>query len=376
MALVRVFISSVRGGLEAERDALPGLVKAIGHEPVRFEDFTAQPDPSRQACMDGVDGSDAYMLLLGPRYGHTFPDTGQSPTHDEYMRARIRGIPKLVFLKEGPTAEPEQAKLIEQIRDYASGSFYDSFSGVADLLEKVAQAIRGLESGPTALTWEPLPGPPDFTWRSDWADPRQGHSRDDPIVELHAMPLPSTPIPARILSTSHQRLINALRQHGSVAAHTGLQPEVAGTGVTIAVPDERHYRYDELRPRQLRGVRLDRSGQVSVWWTLPRDTMGGILNEADLVEAFTEYLRWMGAIGVEPEPRYAVAAGVAGFIINIAEGPLSTQPRNSATFGSMSDEPVRVLPDESVSSAVFDRGAPEVATDLTHKLLAGFRSRC
>jgi len=38
--LVRVFISSVRRGLEAERDALPGLVKAIGHEPVRFEDFT------------------------------------------------------------------------------------------------------------------------------------------------------------------------------------------------------------------------------------------------------------------------------------------------------------------------------------------------
>lgn len=197
LALVRVFISSVRGGLEAERDALPGLVKAIGHEPVRFEDFTAQPDPSRQACMDGVDSSDAYLLLLGPRYGHTFPDTGQSPTHDEYMRARARGIPKLVFLKEGPTPEPEQAKLIEQIRDYASGSFYDTFSGVADLLEKAAQAIRGLESGPSALTWEPLPDPPDFSWRSDWADPRQGQSRDDPIVELHAMPLPSTPIPGR-----------------------------------------------------------------------------------------------------------------------------------------------------------------------------------
>ncbi len=78
-----------------------------------------------------------------------------------------------------------------------------------------------------------------------------------------------------------------------MAAHTGLQPEVADTGVTVTVPDERHYRYDEARPRQLRGVRLDRSGQLSAWWTLPRDTMGGILNQTDLVEAFTEYLRWM-----------------------------------------------------------------------------------
>lgn len=160
-----------------------------------------------------------------------------------------------------------------------------------------------------------------------------------------------------------------------MAAHTGLQPEVADTGVTVTVPDERHYRYDEARPRQLRGVRLGRSGQLSAWWTLPLDTMGGILDQTDLVEAFTEYLRWMGVVGVEPERRYAVAAGVTGSMINIVEGPMSTHSRSSATFGSMSDEPVRVLPDESVSAAAFDRGAREVATDLTHKLLAGFRSR-
>jgi hypothetical protein len=55
---MRVFISSVRRGLEEERDALPGLIAAIGHTPVRFEDFTAQTVPSREACLQGVKSSD------------------------------------------------------------------------------------------------------------------------------------------------------------------------------------------------------------------------------------------------------------------------------------------------------------------------------
>jgi hypothetical protein len=39
---MQVFVSSVRHGLEEERDALPGLVAAIRYVPVRFADFAAQ----------------------------------------------------------------------------------------------------------------------------------------------------------------------------------------------------------------------------------------------------------------------------------------------------------------------------------------------
>ena len=42
---MRIFVSSVRVGLEQERDSLRGLILALGHEPVLFEDFTAQPVP-------------------------------------------------------------------------------------------------------------------------------------------------------------------------------------------------------------------------------------------------------------------------------------------------------------------------------------------
>jgi hypothetical protein len=64
---VIVFISSVRRGPEEERDALPGLILALGHEARRFEDLTAQAIPSREVCLRGVENAD--VLLLGPHYG-------------------------------------------------------------------------------------------------------------------------------------------------------------------------------------------------------------------------------------------------------------------------------------------------------------------
>ncbi len=110
-----IFISSVRSGLEEERDALPGLVRALGHEPIRFEDFSAQSAPSRQACLDQVLASDAYLLILGPHYGTVFPETGQSPTHDEWIAAEQAGIPRFVFRKTGVDLDAEQQAFLAKL---------------------------------------------------------------------------------------------------------------------------------------------------------------------------------------------------------------------------------------------------------------------
>lgn len=96
-------ISSVRRGLEAERDALPGLITALGHKPIRFEDLGAQPVPSREACLQAVNEADPYLLLLGPHYGHIFTDTGQSATHDEFIAAQAKGIPRRIDCLPGDT---------------------------------------------------------------------------------------------------------------------------------------------------------------------------------------------------------------------------------------------------------------------------------
>src|SRR5919106_5567342 len=116
-----VFLSSVRRGLEQERDNLPALIRAIGHEGKRFEDYTAQPVASREACLRGVDEADVYLLLIGNRYGEPVFDSGLSPTEEEFTRARQRGIPMLVFVKQGVEVEPRQQAFIDRVEEYTGG---------------------------------------------------------------------------------------------------------------------------------------------------------------------------------------------------------------------------------------------------------------
>lgn len=370
---MRVFISSVRRGLEQERDALPGLLKAIGFEPVRFEDFTAQMVPSRQACLDAVDSADAYLLLLGPHYGHVFPETGQSATHDEYVRARNRGIPRLVFTKAGAEMDNDQKRFVDEIGDYGAGSFWSTFSDVTDLQTKVAAALREVASQPGHLTYHALREQPSVTWRSDWDDPRARRQQNTPTGELHVVPLGTDPIPARVMRTMTDRLITALRSSGAVRVHAGLEPRSDERSATVEIPPpDRRGPIDVLRPSHVLGARVQSSGQVSVWWALPTDGMGGILNAADLATNAAASLRLAGLIGVGPAQQLAVAAGVEGSMMSVLEGTLGQAGRSSASFGLRGDEPVRVHPDESVSPAVLDRGAEEFARDLAVALLESF----
>lgn len=388
---MRVFISSVRIGLEQERDALPGLIKAIGHEPVRFEDFTAQATPSRQACMDAVDSCDAYVLLLGPHYGYVFPETGQSATHDEFVRARTSGLYRLVFCKEGVEREPQQQAFIDQIGDYGAGAFWASFRDVSELLVEVARALRELDQQPEPLTYEPLTAGADshegsidlgtsgsvkVIWRDDWDDPRYRNSEHRGMVEVHACPVRGARIPARIMRTMPDRLVSSLRASSAIPAHAGLEPRADDEHAIVEIPEHDRERRHELRPSRLRGVRIDGSGQISVWWALPADNMGGgILNLADLTQMAATALRLIGSVGAEESKRYALAAGLSGSMMSVIDGPLPTHGRSSASFGVLSDEPVRVWPDESVSMSAFERGASEVARDLARALIDGFQRR-
>lgn len=119
---MKVFLSSVRHGLEAERDALPGLIKAIGHEPIRFEQFTAQPVPSREACMNGVDAADAYVLLLGEHFGHVFRRQVSRP-HLTSTSAPVSGGSHAWCSKSGVDMDTEQQTFAEAIGEYGAGSF-------------------------------------------------------------------------------------------------------------------------------------------------------------------------------------------------------------------------------------------------------------
>lgn len=370
---MKVFVSSVRRGLEEERDALPGLVTAIGHSPIRFEDFSAQPLPSREACLAGIAAADVYLLILGPNYGHRFGDTGQSPTHEEWTAATAAGIPRLVYRKSGVVFDSDQEEFARRIGDYPSGVFYDTFATTAELLTKVAAKLREVEQSATPLTFSPIRQPVDVTWRSDFDDGPQLQSTTPTALELHVVPIDAQTHSARIMSDLAQVIPSRVRESGMIDASVALTTTRPRGAVVVDVP-RRPDRWNSPREPQLLGVRFDSGGQASAWATLPGDSMGSVLDPTALPDQVADLLRLIGMLRVIEASQIAIGIGVDSPIM-VTVDSVGRLPRQSASGMSMSDRPVRIAPDELVTIAALDVGALEVARGLSRELLERFQPR-
>lgn len=364
---MRVFVSSVRHGLEEERDALPALITAVGHTPIRFEDFSAQTTPSRQACLDGLATADVYLLILGPKYGHRFSDTGQSPTHDEWAAATAAGMQRLVYRKQGVRFDDDQQALSRSIGDYASGVFYDTFTTTTGLLTKVVAKLRELEHAPSPLSFSPLAGPVAVTWRSDFDEHALRHAVSSPELEVHVLPIGATPRSARVMADLAQSLATQLRI-GNVVDHSQpLNINNAGDAVILTMPAH-HVGWNEVREPQLLGIRAAADGQASAWASLPGDRMGSILDADALPEQIAGLLRQLGQLRLVETPNIAIGIGINS-TMSLSTGRVSQQPRSQATMLSLSERPIHAPPDEQVGLSALDAGALEVARPLARRLL-------
>lgn len=138
---MKIFVSSLITGMEAERAAVRRAIELLDHEPIMAEDFKARPDSPQVACLSELRGSDAVVFVFGPRYGWK-QASGVSATHEEFRTARGRK-PLLVFLGPGDP-EPDQAALIEEASGWEGGVYRASYSTPEDLQAKVIGAIHKL----------------------------------------------------------------------------------------------------------------------------------------------------------------------------------------------------------------------------------------
>jgi hypothetical protein len=147
---MKVFVSSVVGGLEPFRDAVESAAKVLRHEVKRSEDFGTSPETPQQACLAGVRWADVVVLLLGGRYGET-QASGLSATHEEYREAKVR-CPVVAFVQAGVEPEPAQEAFIQEVRDWAGGVLTGEFGSTDDLRDVVTRALHDVElssqSGP------------------------------------------------------------------------------------------------------------------------------------------------------------------------------------------------------------------------------------
>lgn len=153
-ALKRVFVSSVVEGFEEYRDAARRAIEDAGMEPVLVnEGFPSLPISSRNACLDAVDSSDIFVLLLDLRGGWRAP-SGKLVVEEELERAQLRKLPILIFEREG--ARDSDAELLNRrLSDYVDGFFRRTFRDVNELYGAVKTALTTLTpeiASPMALS--------------------------------------------------------------------------------------------------------------------------------------------------------------------------------------------------------------------------------
>jgi hypothetical protein len=122
-------------------------------------------------------------------------------------------------------------------------------------------------------------------------------------------------------------------------------------------------------------VTVTSSGQASLFWSLPRDTMGSILDPVVLEPTITDGLRLLGSLELLHGSSCAVGIGLGGSLSMLTEDRVTGVARTRMSGMVFGSDPVRVGPDEVVSLGAFDRRAGEVARSLTHALMDGFRAR-
>ena len=110
---VRVFISATFSDLRDERLELLEVfrrfrtVRHLDIDVITMEDFGFSDAAPLEKCLEQVDRADAYLGLIGFRYGSIAPDHDLSFTELEYRRAHDRGIPVFVLQKDG-LVRPDQ----------------------------------------------------------------------------------------------------------------------------------------------------------------------------------------------------------------------------------------------------------------------------
>jgi hypothetical protein len=134
----RVFVSSVMGGMTAQRRAAVAGIKQVGAEPVCFEGFGGRDDDAELAYLSEVASSTVYVGILGRTYGR-LQRSRLSPTHEEYREAERRGLRIRAYVRGDGDLQGDQVSFLEEIRQF---HVTGSYAIPEDLTHLVADGLR------------------------------------------------------------------------------------------------------------------------------------------------------------------------------------------------------------------------------------------
>ncbi len=129
---LKVMISSNQDELTDLRSVLAEAIRAMGYEPIRFEDLGAMDGSAKEAGLNAVKACDFYIGIFDAKFSQ--------PTSEEYRLASKLGKRIRIYLRNRPEdkREPELQAFLEEIGKERK---YDKFESAVDLAERLKSAL-------------------------------------------------------------------------------------------------------------------------------------------------------------------------------------------------------------------------------------------
>jgi hypothetical protein len=190
-------------------------------------------------------------------------------------------------------------------------------------------------------------------WQAQLGVPRVAGAA---LLELHLVPAFRTPPSARRLAAVSDDLVVLGREEGLFGSSA--EPSVWDPATVVAGAS---------------GLAITPDGQRSAWLPLPSDTMGAVLDPADITGQLTVMLRALLRVGVPDPEEAALAVGVAPAVL-LSEGRVADLPRTVARQRT-SLTPVRVPACSVLPLARIAASPGRIAEELCGGLLLKFREQ-
>lgn len=164
---LQVFVSSTYTDLLVERQAAVAAILKAGHIPAGMELFSAGDRSQLEVIKRWIDASDAYMLILGGRYGSIDPNSGLSYTEFEYDYAVQQGKPLFAAVIEeseledrlktlgSSVIETQDTKALNSFRSKVLSNISSFFRDAKDIRLCVHESLADIAENPNAIGWVP-----------------------------------------------------------------------------------------------------------------------------------------------------------------------------------------------------------------------------
>lgn len=162
---LQIFVSSTYTDLIPERQAAVAAILKAGHIPAGMELFTAGDKSQWEVIRKWIDQSDAYMLILGGRYGSVEPESGKSYTELEFDYAKSASKPLFSVViddsaladrlsERGPSStELERPSELGRFRSKVLKHMSAFFSDEKDIKLAVYEGVLGFAGNKKLVGW-------------------------------------------------------------------------------------------------------------------------------------------------------------------------------------------------------------------------------